>query len=206
VWSNPLTNELAQRAGRVTTPVFDTDSGHGPWDRAAAASSPPRRLAQTRCRLGLRASNGRPPRRIICECRMSVACMAGVRDPGSDPGIARCSTGVLRCSLQVAASPQTLAASVFPLAAPDPRWPVSFKDQRIEYAMMQPPYDSGIKLTQHSPWVWHVSRDGKRVGTVSGDRVGGFTARDVHYNSIGRGYVSAEAAIQAWIPVTYRHR
>jgi hypothetical protein len=72
--------------------------------------------------------------------------------------------------------------------------------------MTQPPYDSCIKLTQHSPWVWHVSRDGKRVGTVSGDRVVGFTAKDIHYNSIGRGYASAEAAVQAWVPVTGRHR
>jgi hypothetical protein len=67
--------------------------------------------------------------------------------------------------------------------------------------MMQPPHSSGITLAQHSPWVWHVHRDGRRVGTVSGDSVAGFTARDIHYNSIGRGYVSAEAAMQAWVPV-----
>jgi hypothetical protein len=72
--------------------------------------------------------------------------------------------------------------------------------------MMQPPLNTGITLTQHSPWVWHVSRDGKRLGTVSGDRVSGFTARDMHYDSIGQGYVSAEAAMQAWVPVTVRHR
>ena len=93
-----------------------------------------------------------------------------------------------------------MAASAFPLAAPDPRWPVSFKDYRIEFAMMQPPLSTGITLTQHSPWVWHARRDGKRVGTVSGDSVAGFTARDIHYNSIGQGYVSAEAAKQAWAP------
>jgi hypothetical protein len=72
--------------------------------------------------------------------------------------------------------------------------------------MRQSPLNTGITLTQHSPWVWHVSRDGKRVGTVSGDRVVGFTARDIHYDSIGRGYVSVEAAIQAWNPVTDKHR
>jgi len=72
--------------------------------------------------------------------------------------------------------------------------------------MVQPPRNTGITLTQHSPWVWQVSRDGKRLGTVSGDSVAGFTARDIHYDSIGRGYVSAEAATQAWVPVTVRHR
>ena len=72
--------------------------------------------------------------------------------------------------------------------------------------MVQPPRNTGITLTQHSPWVWQVSRGGKRLGTVSGDSVAGFTARDIHYHSIGRGYVSAEAAIQAWVPVTVRHR
>jgi hypothetical protein len=30
----------------------------------------------------------------------------------------------------------------------------------------------------------------------------GFTARDTEYRSIGRGFVSAEAAMQAWVPVT----
>jgi len=64
--------------------------------------------------------------------------------------------------------------------------------------MMQPLLSTGITLTQHSPWVWHARRDGKRVGTVSGDSVAGFTARDIHHNSMGRGYVSAEAAKQAW--------
>jgi hypothetical protein len=72
--------------------------------------------------------------------------------------------------------------------------------------MMQRPLNKGITLAQHSPWVWHVSLDGKHAGTVSGDRVVGFTARDIHYNSIGRGYVSAEAAMQAWVPVTDSHR
>ena len=69
---------------------------------------------------------------------------------------------------------------------------------------MQPPLETGITLTPHSPWVWHVSRAGKHVGTISGDRVGGFTARDIHFESLGRGYASAEAAVQAWAPVTDR--
>ena len=72
--------------------------------------------------------------------------------------------------------------------------------------MMQLPSNSGITLTQHSPWVWHVSLDGKHAGTVSGDRVVGFTARDIHHDSIGGGYVSAEAAMSAWISVTDKHR
>ena len=57
---------------------------------------------------------------------------------------------------------------------------------------------TGITLTPHSPWVWHVSHDDKRLGTVSGDSVDGFTARDINHRSIGHGYVSAEAAMQAW--------
>ena len=72
--------------------------------------------------------------------------------------------------------------------------------------MGQQPVTAGITLTQHSPWVWQVSRDGKRLGTVSGDSVSGFTARNIDYESIGRGYVSAEAAKQAWVPMTARHR
>ncbi|MEP7193717.1 MAG: hypothetical protein ABI903_12720 [Actinomycetota bacterium] len=67
--------------------------------------------------------------------------------------------------------------------------------------MMQPPLKSGITFTQYSPWVWHVWLDGKRVGTVSGDRVAGFTPRDMHYDSIGGARASAEAAMQAWGPV-----
>jgi hypothetical protein len=34
--------------------------------------------------------------------------------------------------------------------------------------------------------------------TVNGDSVDGFTARDMNHRSIGHGYVSAEAAMQAW--------
>jgi len=70
--------------------------------------------------------------------------------------------------------------------------------------MMQLPGESDITLMQYSPWVWHVSHAGRHVGTISGDRLGGFTARDIHFQSIGRGYASAEAAVQAWAPVTDR--
>ena len=111
------------------------------------------------------------------------------------------------CNVCRATSSQTLLASAVTLAAPDPRWPVSLsKDHRIEFDMIQPPLNVGITFTRPSQWVWHVSLDGKHAGTVSGDRVVGFTARDIHYNSIGRGYVSAEAAMQAWVPVTDSHR
>jgi hypothetical protein len=71
------------------------------------------------------------------------------------------------------------------------------QDHRIEFATMQP-LKSDITLTPHSPWVWHVHHDDERVGTVSGDSVDGFTARDINHRSIGHGYVSAEAAMQAW--------
>jgi hypothetical protein len=136
-----------------------------------------------------------------------------LRIPAQDPGGPAEATAKLaaqrvplRCSLEVAASPQTLAASALPLAAPDPRWPVSFNQgQRIESAMRQPRPNTGITLTQHSPWVWHVWLDDKRLGTVSGDTVAGFTARDIHHDSIGRGYVSAEAAMQAWVPAMDSH-
>ena len=39
---------------------------------------------------------------------------------------------------------------------------------------------------------------GEHVGTISGDGVDGFTARDIDHRSIGHGYLSAEAAMQAW--------
>ncbi len=63
---------------------------------------------------------------------------------------------------------------------------------------MPPPLQTSITLMRHSPWLWHVSRAGKRLGTVNGDSVDGFTARDNNHHSIGRGYISAEAALQAW--------
>jgi hypothetical protein len=103
-------------------------------------------------------------------------------------------------------SPQILETSVLPLAAPDlgglcP----SIKDHRIEFAMMQPLLNAGITFTHISPWIWHVYLDGKRVGTVNGDSMLGFTARDTGYHSIGRGYVSAEAAMQACLSVMASH-
>jgi len=47
----------------------------------------------------------------------------------------------------------------------------------------------------------HVSLNGKRVGTVNGDSVLGFVAKDMDHHSIGQRYVTAEAAMQAWVPV-----
>jgi hypothetical protein len=79
------------------------------------------------------------------------------------------------------------------------------KDHRIEFDMIQPPLNVGITFTQPSQWVWHVSLDGKHVGTVNGHNSCGFTAKDTDYHSIGHGYVSAEAAIQACIPVKDSH-
>lgn len=67
--------------------------------------------------------------------------------------------------------------------------------------MDDPPINSGITFTQPSPWVWHTSLDGKRVGTINGDSLTGFIARDMDHRSIGR-YFSIEAALQAWVPVT----
>jgi hypothetical protein len=82
---------------------------------------------------------------------------------------------------------------------------VSFKDHRIEFTMMQPPLNAGITFTHISPWIWHVYLDGKRVGTVNGDSMLGFTARDTGYHSIGSGYVSADAAMRACVPDEHRH-
>ena len=67
--------------------------------------------------------------------------------------------------------------------------------------MMQPPPSVGVTSTHPSPSIWRVSLDGKRVGTVYGDSVVGFTARDIAFHCIGRGYVNAEMAIQACVPV-----
>jgi hypothetical protein len=71
---------------------------------------------------------------------------------------------------------------------------------------MQPPVNAGITFTQPSKWIWHVSLDGKRVGTVNGDIEYGFTARDMDYHTISRGYASAEAAMQSWVHVLDSHR
>ena len=70
-----------------------------------------------------------------------------------------------------------------------------------ESDMMKPPLDVDITFWKPSQWVWHVSLDGKHIGTVNGDDSCGFIARDIDYRSIGHGYVSAEAAIQACAPV-----
>jgi hypothetical protein len=105
----------------------------------------------------------------------------------------------VRYSVVVAAFLRILATSVLPLAAPEPRWPVSFvfRDHRIELAMTQQSLDAGITFTRPSQWTWHVSLDGKQVGTVNGDISCGFTARDTAYRSIGHAYLSVEAAIEA---------
>lgn len=67
--------------------------------------------------------------------------------------------------------------------------------------MMQPPLDTGITLTKPSQWVWHVWFDHKRVGTVFGDSSCGFIAVGNDSKSIGHGYLSADAAMQACVPV-----
>jgi hypothetical protein len=71
--------------------------------------------------------------------------------------------------------------------------------------MMQAPLNQGVTFTRPSKWVWHVSLDGKRVGTVNGDSSCGFTASDIDHRSIAPGYVSLEAAMQACVPETDSH-
>jgi hypothetical protein len=65
--------------------------------------------------------------------------------------------------------------------------------------MMQPPPDEGVTFTQPSQWVWQVSVDGTRVGTVNGHDSCGFTASDMDNHPIGHGYISAKAAIHACV-------
>jgi hypothetical protein len=67
--------------------------------------------------------------------------------------------------------------------------------------MMQPSPNVGVTFTPPSPTIWRVSLDGKRVGTVNGESVVGFSARDMDYHCIGRGYVNAETAMAACVPV-----
>jgi hypothetical protein len=67
--------------------------------------------------------------------------------------------------------------------------------------MMQAPPNVGVTFTHPSPTIWRVSLDGKRVGTVYGESEIGFSARNMDYHSIGRGYVNAETAIAACVPV-----
>jgi hypothetical protein len=70
---------------------------------------------------------------------------------------------------------------------------------------MQQTPNSGITFTQPSQWVWHVSLDGKRVGTVNGDNLVGFIARDMDHHSIGQRCFTADAAMQAWATVSHQH-
>ena len=78
-------------------------------------------------------------------------------------------------------------------------------DHGIEFDMIQPPLNVGVTFTRPFEWVWHVSLDGKHVGTVKGHSSCGFIARDIDCHSIGHGYVSAEAAIQACVPEIDSH-
>jgi hypothetical protein len=71
--------------------------------------------------------------------------------------------------------------------------------------MMQPPLSSRITFTQPARWVWYVWLDDKRVGTVNGDPSCGFTAEGNDHRAVGHGYLSAEAAMQAWVPVLDHH-
>lgn len=66
--------------------------------------------------------------------------------------------------------------------------------------MAQRPLSARITSTQPSQWVWRVSLDGKRVGTVyGGDTGAGFTARDMDFHLLGRDYPSPEAAMLACV-------
>jgi len=71
--------------------------------------------------------------------------------------------------------------------------------------MVQPLVNPRISFTQPYEGIWHVSLDGKHVGTVNGDSVAGFTARDTEYHTVGRGYASTEAAMQVWVPAPISH-
>jgi len=64
--------------------------------------------------------------------------------------------------------------------------------------------NSRITFTQPSPWVWHVWLDDRRVGTVNGDGLAGFTARDNDRHCIGQHFASAEAAMQVWLSLASR--
>jgi hypothetical protein len=65
---------------------------------------------------------------------------------------------------------------------------------------MQRTLSPRITFTRPSQWVWHVWLDDKRVGTVNGDISCGFTARGNDHRSVGHGYLSAESAMEAWVP------
>lgn len=68
--------------------------------------------------------------------------------------------------------------------------------------MIQTPLSPRITYIQPSEWAWHVWLDGLRVGTVTGDEVAGFIARDNNHRSIGDRYHTAEAAMQDLAPVS----
>ena|ERR1035437_723315 len=76
----------------------------------------------------------------------------------------------------------------------------SSKDHRIEFAMKHPLLSAGITFTRPYQGLWLISLYGKRVGTVEGNSVVGFTARDIDYHFIGKDNVSAKAAMHAWAP------
>jgi hypothetical protein len=59
---------------------------------------------------------------------------------------------------------------------------------------------AGITFTKPNQGVWLISLYGRRVGTVEGNSVIGFTARDIDYHFIGRDKASAKSAMQAWVP------
>jgi hypothetical protein len=64
---------------------------------------------------------------------------------------------------------------------------------------METQLSSRITFTRPSEWVWHVWLDDKRVGTVNGDNLLGFTARTNDHHCIGQRYRSADAAMQSWV-------
>jgi hypothetical protein len=71
--------------------------------------------------------------------------------------------------------------------------------------MLQPTLSPRVTFTRPAPWVWHVWLDDKRVGTVNGDSSCGFTAKGNDHIPIGHGYLTAEAAMQAWILLAGSH-
>ena len=66
--------------------------------------------------------------------------------------------------------------------------------------MKHQPLSAVITFTKPHQGLWLISLYGKRVGTVEGNSVVGFTARDIDYHFIGKDNVSAKAAMHAWAP------
>ena len=66
--------------------------------------------------------------------------------------------------------------------------------------MKHQPLSAGITFTNPHQGLWLISLYGRRVGTVEGNSVIGFTARDVDYHFIGRDNVSAKVAMHSWAP------